>query len=107
MTLLTCARPECRRQKLVKDRTQRYCSKRCAILMNPQMRNKSANSRGGRMRAHRARMALLVRIQGKTPLEAFRMGYVRGLQASHRQITKKLIERYERRTWFPKVQQAG
>ena len=51
--------------------------------------SRDAMSRGGKMRASRARARLMLTIQHLTPLEAFRVGYVRGLQSKWRQTRRQ------------------
>ena len=51
--------------------------------------SRDAMSRGGKMRASRARARLMLTIQHLTPLEAFRVGYVRGLQSKWRQTCRQ------------------
>jgi len=52
---------------------------------------REAMSRGGKNRAAMLRRQVLARLVGLTPIEAFRLGYVRGLQSKHRQITRLKI----------------
>ncbi len=49
---------------------------------------RAAMARGGRMRAARARERLLKQIEGKTPQEIFRIGYLRGLQSKYRETAR-------------------
>ncbi len=58
-----------------------YCSHRCAAL----------DQRLGVNRASAMRRQLMARLDGLTPLQAFRLGYVRGLESKCRQIRKKFI----------------
>lgn len=89
---ITCAR--CEGVKQVKNRhlqrIQRFCSKRCGTLAScGNAFNKDAQSRGGKTRARRARLALMRQIRHLGPVEAFRMGYVRGLQSKWRQTRNR------------------
>src|SRR4051812_18507547 len=93
---ITCERESCGQIKRVKDRakqqTQRFCSRRCATLAcNGNQFHREAQSRGGKMRAHRARVALLERVKSLTPVEAFRIGYVRGLESKWRQTKRRKV----------------
>jgi hypothetical protein len=89
---ITCER--CEAIKQVKNRTvqrlQRFCSKHCATkacCSHPF--NKEAQSRGGKMRASRMRTALMVKVGHLGPVEAFRLGYARGLQSKWRQTRNR------------------
>lgn len=79
---LLCARGECGRRRRVRagDRgvlaRPGYCSHRCAALQQ----------RLGVDRAAAAKRRMLARVAHLSPLEAFRLGYVRGLQSKLRQI---------------------
>lgn len=48
-------------------------------------------AKGGRTRALRARLALLARLDGVTPVDAFKLGYHRGLQAKWRQLRRRYV----------------
>lgn len=70
------------------QRTRRYCSKRCAtIALEPIMR--LVRQKGGYASGKLRQRALLARVQGMTPVEAFRVGYLRGLQSKHRQLRRR------------------
>ena len=92
---ITCEREACGAVIRVKNRAlqqvQRFCSRRCATLMCA-VNNlyREAQSRGGKTRAHRARLALIQRVQGLSPVEAFRVGYLRGLGSKHRQLARRV-----------------
>lgn len=91
---ITCERENCGQIKRVKDRakqqTQRFCSRRCATLAcNGNEFCREAQSRGGKMRAHRARLAIMARVSTLTPIEAFRHGYKLGLESKWRQTKRR------------------
>jgi len=90
-----CQRPGCEGYARVtnrsKQRTRKFCSRRCAALAQPQSTlSTEARSRGGKTRAQRARRRLMQRIAGMSAIEAFRVGYVRGLQSKWRKTRAKL-----------------
>lgn len=76
------------------QRVQRFCSRRCGTTarVNTNL-SREYQSRGGKVRASRARARLMLTISTLTPLEAFRLGYSRGLGSKHRQIRKRLALR--------------
>lgn len=82
---ITCKRSGCGELRQVETVEQQvkggYCSHRCAAL----------DHRLGVERARKLRAAMLERLDGLTPLEAFRLGYVRGLQSKIRQIRKRYL----------------
>lgn len=91
---ITCARDGCGQVKRVRNRAlqkiQRFCSRQCATSSRVgTVFCREAQSRGGKMRAHRARLALIARVAHLTPVEAFRLGYVRGLESKHRQLRRR------------------
>ena len=90
---ITCARASCGQVKAVRNRSlqqvQRFCSRRCATSSRVGSAiTQAAQSRGGKMRAHRARLALLERIKDLSPVEAFRVGYTTGLGSKWRQTAR-------------------
>lgn len=81
---ITCA--HCGAVKQVRkpsEQTQRFCSRKCSAMVTMNIRH-AASSKGGLMRAHRVRMQILQRIDGLTPLQAFRQGYRLGLEKRRR-----------------------
>ena len=82
LTFPRCRRPGCGARRVSRPRLLArpgYCSHRCAAL----------GSGLGVARARALRRQVLARLQALTPLEAFRLGYVRGLQSKCRQIRKR------------------
>lgn len=89
---IVCA--QCGRQREVPDRRkqrdQRYCSKSCAKvawLRTPAGKEQAA--RGGRMQGRLQRFRLIRLVVNLTPLQAFRLGYVRGLQSKWRKTRQR------------------
>lgn len=90
---IECANPQCLAIKQVKTRAlqqaQRFCSRRCGTAFRMHMNlNREAQSRGGKMRAHRMRVALMEKLKDMTLADAFRLGYARGLQSKWRQTRR-------------------
>lgn len=89
---IRCQNPKCQRLKQVRtpyhQRRRKFCSHSCAMTV---IRNitREASRRGGLTRARRIRERLVHNVGMLTPLEAFRLGYVRGLQSKLRQIRRK------------------
>lgn len=77
---------EVRRPFLQKKR--KYCSRRCAAFMSKNLNPEAAQRALDASRRAR-RLAMIVRLHGMTPLEAFRLGYVRGLQAKLRKVRQR------------------
>lgn len=91
---ILCQRPGCEQYvavtKVSRQQTRKYCSQRCANLVNRNgTRNLAACRRGGLERARRARLRVAEMLKGKTLLEAFRIGYDRGLHSKHRQLRRR------------------
>lgn len=91
---ITCQREGCGKVKQVrtrtKQRTQKACSNRCGCLMRAQSAEGQATlRRGGLVAGSRARTRLIAEVGHLTPLVAFRLGYLRGLQSKYRK-TKQL-----------------
>lgn len=91
---ITCRRHGCGGKARVPNRwhqrNRRYCSKRCATLANePIMR--LVRQKGGFAAGKVRRQAVIARVQGLTPLEAFRLGYMRGLHSKHRQLKARKV----------------
>lgn len=88
---IVCANPACEKVREVRKRgdqkKQRHCSRRCALLMRPTL-TRDGMRRGGLERARRSRLARLARLPA-SPLDAFRLGYIRGWQSAKRQIVQK------------------
>lgn len=101
-----CQRPGCGAVRPVQRKRDlglgKYCSRKCAALVNQNVTfDRAANARGGRARAAQLRAKLLADLAGKSPLEAFRLGYARGLSSKHRQLTRQRIQamrEFQRRT---------
>lgn len=92
---IVCGNPACAKVKAVRKpcehRKQKYCSRSCASTMTAPARREASREacrRVGLARASQLRRALLARLTGLSPLEAFRMGYDRGLQSKWRQMRK-------------------
>jgi hypothetical protein len=69
---------------------QRFCSFHCARKATAVMNiPREAQSRGGKMRASRCRARLMAAVARLTPMEAFRLGYTRGMQSKNRQLAKR------------------
>lgn len=86
---ITCLRHGCGVRVRVINRYQqrmrKYCSKRCSTVAHePIMR--LVRRKGGLARAAMMRKAVIARVANLTPLEAFRLGYLKGLQSKHRQL---------------------
>lgn len=88
-----CARRSCGRvfgvRRPVEQRRRKYCSRRCAALVNQNITG--AGSKGGLQAARVRRRRVLDRLDGLTVLQAFRLGYVRGLESKTRQIRKRFV----------------
>lgn len=89
---IECQNPKCGAIKRVKtryyQRKQRFCSRRCSSAVATNF-SKEAMSRGGKMRAHRARVRIRLKVETMAPLDAFRYGYTLGLQSKTRQRNKQ------------------
>ncbi len=80
------------RKELRRPSDQRtYCSHRCAGLVLQNIRQ--AQAAGVAISARNRKRRLLERVEGLTPLAAFRLGYLTGLQSKHRQIRKHRAKR--------------
>lgn len=91
---ITCEREACGKVIQVRDRclqrVQRFCGLTCAaIARNSRPHTFLASQKGGKERGRRARLKIMERVKGMTPVEAFRLGYVRGLQSKHRQLANR------------------
>lgn len=87
---ITCER--CGAVKQVRkpsEQRQRFCSRKCSAIVTMNIRH-AASSKGGLMRAHRVRMQILQRINGLSPLQAFRQGYRLGVEKRRRQYRKRM-----------------
>lgn len=88
---IVCKREGCEQLREVnrpyKQRRGGYCSSRCASLATQNIRKADA-SRGGRVTALRKRQLLKTRLDGMQPLDIFRLGYARGLNAKWRALRK-------------------
>lgn len=87
---ITCERQACGAVKQVRNpyeqRTMRFCSRKCAgMVLKNITKIPGANSRGGLENVRRRRLAILARLEGMTVLEAFRLGYNKGLFSKIRQ----------------------
>lgn len=91
---ILCARPGCEGALRVRtpseQRRHRFCSRRCAALVTQNIR-RAQPGKGGRTSGRRRQQASLARVAGLTPLQAFRLGYVRGLQSKLRQIRTRYV----------------
>ena len=89
---IVCQNPRCGQVKQVcrpyEQKIRKYCTRRCSNVVHGNI-TRAAASRGGLERARRARLALVARIAGLTPLEAFRLGYTKGLMSKTRQLHKR------------------
>lgn len=90
MLMVLCQRPGCEGVGTARDHTdhrrRRYCSTRCAALMTQNWR--AAQRAQARATATR-RAQVLARIQTLPPVEAFRLGYDRGLRSKWRQLRQR------------------
>lgn len=93
---ILCQREGCENVKQVRtryeQRTFRYCSKACAASATADSRREACRAacrRVGLARGHQMKQQLLARVAHLTPLEAFRIGYLRGLGAKRRQVLKR------------------
>lgn len=88
---IVCKRPGCEAIREVnrpwKQRKGGYCSSRCAALDIRNIRHADA-ARGGRTTALRRRQQLKARLDGMRPVDIFRLGYARGLNAKWRALHK-------------------
>ncbi len=90
---ITCQRPGCGQIREVQrpsaQRKQKYCTKRCANLVNV---NIMVNHRVGVERSVIMRKRrLLARVAGLDPLAAFNVGYRCGLESKCRQLRKHYV----------------
>lgn len=94
---IVCQRAGCGKLREVRrpceQQHEKYCSRRCAAFVTKNCARPGVGRLGGLECARRARRALVKRLDGLTPLEAFRLGYDRGLQSKHRQIRRRRQER--------------
>jgi hypothetical protein len=90
---LVCKRPGCGQLRHVarpwQQRKGGYCSHRCASIGTGNVKHMNPSA-GGRMTAHRKRLALVARVKDLSPLDAFRLGYQRGLSSKTRQLAKRV-----------------
>lgn len=90
---IQCQRPGCEGIKQVRcpsdQRKYRYCSQRCIALMTQNI--KRAGRKGVERSASARRRRVLERVKGLSPLEAFRLGYDRGLQSKLTQIRRRYV----------------
>lgn len=77
-------------RKPCEQRQQRFCSRKCANTVHCNISHASRGL-GGRVRAHRARLRVLERIKGLSPLDAFRQGYTLGLNSKTRQLKRRAV----------------
>lgn len=87
---IVCANPACAAVKQVRRPSEqirhRFCSRKCAaIVLCNITKIQGANRRGGLERGRLARLAVVARVSGLTPLAAFRLGYEKGLYSKYRQ----------------------
>lgn len=87
-----CQRPGCGGYAVVRKPSEqgkrKYCSRRCANIVNYNITPEECGQ-GGTRRAARSRARLVTLLTGLTVLEAFRLGYTRGLQSKTRQLLTK------------------
>lgn len=91
---ITCKREGCEGIREVRrpgeQRKGGYCSQRCNALDHNNILHANHHESGvssGRARQRR----LLARLDGLTPRQIFRLGYVRGLQSKYRQLAKGYV----------------
>jgi hypothetical protein len=65
----------------------KYCSRKCSNLVNQNIR--FGMPRGVANSARARRLRVVARVQHLTPVEAFRLGYVRGLYSKLRQVKRR------------------
>jgi hypothetical protein len=91
---IVCKRTECRQLREVNrpylQRRGGYCSRRCAAIVNQNISNAECG-KGGLESGRRRQAAVVARVAGLSPIDAFRLGYVRGLQSKLRQIGKRYV----------------
>lgn len=91
---IICANPTCEQVKQVRrpsdQQRHRFCSRKCSAIVVCNITKVAGAARlGGLAKAKQAQRAVVARVQGLTPLAAFRLGYDRGLQSKHRQLRKR------------------
>jgi hypothetical protein len=95
--LVVCQHPECGCSFPVKSRWLQRIRKYCSLSCGAIMRNRApgafeASSRGAKLRTAQERARLMAEVKDMEPIEAFRLGYLRGLYSKHRQV-----QRYRRK----------
>lgn len=90
---IECKRPGCGRLREVRCPAHQarggYCSQRCNALVNQNIRK--AGLKGVWGSAHQRKRRVLARIDGLTPLEAFKLGYRSGLRSKSYQIRRRYV----------------
>lgn len=93
---IVCAYAPCGKVHPVRNRHDqqriKHCSHACASAATAHTRRdacRDACRQVGLAWARTRRQRLLVRVQGLSPLAAFRLGYLRGLASKHRQIRRQ------------------
>jgi hypothetical protein len=71
------------------QRRRKYCSRRCANLVNRNILRAWRKGVDGSVRKRQRQV--LARVAGLTPLEAFRLGYKRGLYSKLRQVKRQYV----------------
>lgn len=87
---ITCQREDCGRVVAVRDRRMQRLRKYCSLSCSAIQRNRNpaaflASSRGAKERVKRERARLMEEVRTMSPIEAFRIGYTRGLYSKRRQ----------------------
>lgn len=89
---ITCQRAACEAVVSVangyEQRRRKYCSHRCAALAYQPL-TAAEGAKGGRERAHRARLAIRLKVETLPAIDAFRYGYKLGLESKRRQIKRR------------------
>lgn len=90
---IQCKRPGCEGVKQVRrvcdQRKVKYCSQRCIAIVTQNIRR--AGRKGIEASVRQRQRKVLLRVKGLSPIAAFRLGYVRGLQSKLRQIRRRYV----------------
>lgn len=97
---ISCQRHGCENIRSVRhayeQRIRRFCSRSCASKVTRNLHRLSPQAfgaMGGKVSAERRRAAMFVKIQGLTPMQAYRKGRQEGWHAGERAMLKRLARR--------------
>ena len=92
---ITCQRPGCGQIREVnrpcEQRTRKFCSKRCANLVVCNVTRNGNHRLGVEKSVATRKRKVLARVEGLSPLQAFKLGYKCGIESKCRQIRKHYI----------------